>query len=337
MTTCPDFAQLLVLPHLKVQNANAIGSQLTHGFPSITAFAGLMWALERKLAAHNTPPGFVACGVIVHATHEAATRDGFIDTFHLTRNPPALRGHRKLIKTDGPIGVPAIVEEGRMHMDISLLFAATRREPDPDTILSELMSMRIAGGSILPRTEKDYVRHNPFSIDLTGTPEDQEAEFQKHRHRLLPGFVLLERSDLLDERLQALRDRDPSATTLDAWLSRSRWNWRWDETEGKGQWQSDRPTGSGWIVPIPVGYGALDDQLHAPGTVKGTRDVTTPFRFVESLYTLGEWRSPHRIEYPRQLLWYLDNDLETGVYRLRNDPSTAGALTTSTTYEPDYD
>ena len=31
------------LPHLRIQNANAISSPLTHGFPSITAFTGLMW------------------------------------------------------------------------------------------------------------------------------------------------------------------------------------------------------------------------------------------------------------------------------------------------------
>lgn len=338
MTACPDFARLLVLPHLKVQNANAISSQLTHGFPSITAFAGLMWALERKLAARDTPPGFVACGVIAHAAHEATVRSGFIDTFRLTRNPPALRGHRKLIKPDAPTGIPAIVEEGRMHMDVTLLLAATRREPDPHAVLDALLPMRVAGGSILPRTNKDRVRHQPFAIDFTGTTEDQETEFQKHRHHLLPGFALVERSDLLAERLQTLREHDSNATALDAWLSRSRWNWRWKEdAEGKGRWQSDRPTGSGWIMPIPIGYGALDDRLHEPGTVKGARDATTPFRFVESLYTLGEWRSPHRIEHPRQLLWHLDNDLDAGVYRLRNDPGAISALTSGTTYEPDYD
>lgn len=338
MTNCPDFSYLLVLPHLRVQNANAIGSQLTHGFPSITAFAGLMWALERKLAAHGTSPGFVACGVIAHRTHEITARNGFIDTFRLTRNPPALRGHRKLIKQDAPVGVPAIVEEGRMHMDVTLLFAAEKHEPDPAVVLDALLPMRIAGGSILPRTDKDRVRHYPFTIDLTGTTEDQETEFQQHRRHLLPGFALVERSDLLTERLQTLRKHDPNVTTLDAWLSCSRWNWHWqEEAKGKGRWQSDRPAGSGWIVPIPIGYGALDDQLHEPGSVQGTRDATTPFRFVESLYTLGEWRSPHRIEHPRQLLWHLSNDLDAGIYRLRNNPGDTHELTTSTTYEPDYD
>ena len=38
---------LLLVPHLQVQNANAISSPMTWGFPSITAFVGLMAALER--------------------------------------------------------------------------------------------------------------------------------------------------------------------------------------------------------------------------------------------------------------------------------------------------
>lgn len=42
---------LLVLPRLRVQNANAISSPMTWGFPAMSAFVGMMHALERKLAA----------------------------------------------------------------------------------------------------------------------------------------------------------------------------------------------------------------------------------------------------------------------------------------------
>ena len=52
---------ILVLPHLRIQNANAIGSPLTHGFPSITAFTGVMWALQRKLAQAGVPMVFFMC------------------------------------------------------------------------------------------------------------------------------------------------------------------------------------------------------------------------------------------------------------------------------------
>lgn len=40
MSTLPNSDGLLILPRLRVQNANAISSPLTHGFPSMTAFLG---------------------------------------------------------------------------------------------------------------------------------------------------------------------------------------------------------------------------------------------------------------------------------------------------------
>ena len=46
-----DVFALVLLPHLKVQNANAISGPLTWGFPSPTAFAGFVHALERKFLA----------------------------------------------------------------------------------------------------------------------------------------------------------------------------------------------------------------------------------------------------------------------------------------------
>src|SRR5699024_1792246 len=40
---------LLILPRLRVQNANAISAPLVWGFPAMTAFIGFMQVLERKL------------------------------------------------------------------------------------------------------------------------------------------------------------------------------------------------------------------------------------------------------------------------------------------------
>ena len=44
-----DTAALLLLPHLRVQNANAIQGPLSWGFPSPTAFLGFTHALERRI------------------------------------------------------------------------------------------------------------------------------------------------------------------------------------------------------------------------------------------------------------------------------------------------
>lgn len=317
MSTCPGFDHLLVFPHLQVQNANAISSPLTHGFPSMTAFLGLMWALQRKGHAAGLDVQFKAVGVVCHQHRELATEGGFVNSFHLTRNP---------VGKDG--GSAAIVEEGRIHLQLSLLLAAqsTRweqqadaREADLSTLANLLAGMRIAGGSVIPPAQPWRRRYQPWTLDLTGTDADRQSLFAKARMRLLPGFTLVGRDDLMTQRVQQQVEAGKSANPLDAWLSLARINWHWmaDDTTGKGQWRNDR-SGNGWVVPIPVGYGALG-KLHAAGSVTNTRDDDTPFRFVESLYSVGQWISPHRLQTTESLLWYADSQPEAGLYRCRND------------------
>lgn len=311
--SCPEFTHLLVLPHLKVHNANAVSSPLTHGFPSITAFLGLMWALERKTRAAGMELAFNAAGVVCHSHEEQTTEGGFVKSFRLTRNP---------VGKDGITA--AIVEEGRIHLELSLLLAVyaenwsmEAQQSDLQAISGLLQGMRIAGGTLLPPSQPNSSRHRPWIADFT---DDGHNDFGKLRARLLPGSALVARDDLIDQRLQKLQVSTPEATRLDAWLALSRINWHYDVMAegGKGTWQNDREKGSGWVVPIPVGYSALGE-LHAAGSVANTRDVTTPFRFVESLYSMGEWIGPHRLHSPRDLLWYADSRPDEGLYRCRND------------------
>jgi CRISPR-associated protein Csy2 len=318
VNACPNFTHLLVLPHLKVHNANAISSPLTHGFPSITAFLGLMWALERKTRAVGMDLEFGAVGVVCHDHQEQTTEGGFVKSFRLTRNP---------IDKDG--GTAAIVEEGRIHLDLSLVLAVNAgtwagdaQQRDLETILDLLQGMRIAGGTLLPATQAPTLRHRPWIANFTGGSNDQAQVFRQVRARLLPGTALVARDDLIDGRLHDLRKQSPDATRLDAWLSLCRINWHYDAAtnDGKGAWQHDR-AGLGWVVPIPVGYGALGE-LHAAGSVANARDATTPFRFVESLYSMGEWIGPHRLHSPLDLLWYADSRPDEGLYRCRNDYRT---------------
>ncbi|HET8941325.1 MAG TPA: type I-F CRISPR-associated protein Csy2 [Rudaea sp.] len=316
MSACPRFNHLLVLPHLRVQNANAVSSPLTHGFPSMTAFIGLMWALERKARQAGIALEFNAVGVVCHDHQEQVTEGGFVKSFRLTRNP---------VEKDG--STAAIVEEGRIHLDLSLVLAihaeqwdADARPRDLQAIVDLVQGMRIAGGTQLPTAQAPTSRHHPWLANFTGDSDDQAGEFRKLRARLLPGSALVARDDLIGERLDDVPKQSPQASRLDAWLSLSRINWHYDAeaANGKGAWQSDRKRGSGWIVPIPVGYGALGD-LHAAGSVANARDSTTPFRFVESLYSMGEWIGPHRLHAPQDLLWYADSRPNEGLYRCRND------------------
>ncbi|MGV8941186.1 MAG: type I-F CRISPR-associated protein Csy2 [Cypionkella sp.] len=326
MSTIPQFTHLLVLPHLKVHNANAVSSPMTHGFPSITAFLGLMWALERKIRAAGLDLEFGAVGVVCHDRQEQTTDSGFVKSFRLTRNPIQRDIERKLIDRDGKTSTPSIVEEGRIHLDLSLVLAVNAGPWDQDaqqrdlaTILDLLQGMRIAGGTLLPATQVPTSRRRPWLANLTGDSDDQASEFRKLCAGLLPGSALVARDDLIDQRLKALKAASRGATRLDAWLSLSRINWHHDAKadDGKGAWQHDRAK-LGWVVPIPVGYAALG-ALHEAGSVPNARDATTPFRFVESLYSMGEWIGPHRLHSPNDLLWYADSRPDEGLYRCRND------------------
>lgn len=322
MSELPPSNGLLIVPHLRVQNANAISSPLTWGFPAISAFIGLMQAVERKLAGRY-PLLFDSVGVICHS-HEAQVTDGYQRAFHLTRNPVNERG-----ETAG------IAEEGRIHLELTLVFAvsgvADGEQPDPvqgdwqqrqqiaRDIADLLGGMRIAGGSVFLDPQR-----KPSLVALSQNGAERSTQFRQLRRRWLPGFALVSRDDLLGAHLQNLRAENDKADLLDAWLDLSRLNIRATETRpasetqaAKVEWRAQRVLPNGWLVPIPVGYGALSP-LQSAGTVANARDEQTPLRFVESLYSIGQWLSPHRLRDVDDLLWCASTEPEAGLYRCHN-------------------
>ena len=316
---------LLVLPRLRVQNANAISSPLTHGFPSITAFMGLMWALQRKLVLADIPLQLHGVGVICHHHQEQVTQ-GYLQTFNLTRNP---------VDKDG--STAAIVEEGRIHLEVTLVFSVSeKRQLDSESLLIQdnqalldtwaeqagqiVSQMRVAGGTLIPASRRlPGKRVTPWLSVLADDATESAKQFREWRRQWLPGFALVGRDDLLAARLDHLRQTNPDATLLDAWLHASRFNHESSTADnGRVQWGDPlRPKGSGWIVPIPVGYAALT-QCHTAGSVLNARDMGTPLRFVESVYSMGEWISPHRLSHLQELLWHAETDESRGLYRCRN-------------------
>lgn len=331
MNELPVSNGLLVLPHLRIQNANAISSPLTWGFPAVSAFVGLMHALERKL---NGRFGllFDGVGVICHSHQAQITREGFTHAFHLTRNPVNEKGE-----------TAPIVEEGRIHLDVTLVFGVSGIEQNgqPSPLLASaderrqiareiadlVATLRIAGGSVL-----SGARQYPQLVPLEADAEKRVTQFRSQRRRWLPGFALVSRDDLLDSHASMLRKSNPAATHLDAWLDLARLKTgaikhvstnQLGEPIEKVEWKTER-VAKGWIVPIPVGYGALSP-VYPAGQVKNSRDNDTPVRFVESLYSVGEWLNPLRLNDVRELLWYPTSNTEAGVYRCRNHYSAATA------------
>lgn len=310
-----NLSGLIQLPRLRVQNANAISGPLSWGFPSPTAFTGFVHALERKLAGQLSD-GFAGVGIVCHHFEPQVSQPSGRrhKVFCLSRNP---------VGKDG--GAPATIEEGRAHMEISLLigvrdyFSDTEGQYLAEDLQHAAYGMRLAGGSPLYRPGKRYAASwHPVAGNLA----DDTATFRKLRRRLLPGFALVQRDDLLKAHLAEMRQAAPASTALDALLDLSRLNFEpvvtpasADDQPATVDWQIRKKPG--WLVPLPMGYAGISD-LYAPGQVANTRDASTPFRFVESLYSLGEWVSPHRLQCFEQLLWTQEADAEKGLYRCHN-------------------
>ena len=329
---------VLLLPRLRVQNANAISSPLTWGFPPPSAFTGFVHALQRRLNAQGQGLRFGSVGIVCHQFEPQIYRPPgrYTQVFSLTRNP---------LDKDG--NTPAIVEEGRTHLEVSLLITVLgddlpSSEEESKALAAEVLhhaeGMRLAGGSILPQPQRS--KHPALWMDWPETKQEQNSVFAKLRPRLAPGFVLLSRAQLLADHLAQMQQTDAQALALDALLDlcalhhtppedkpSEETTSSADGDEAKG-WRVFRRK-PGWLVPLPVGYAAISP-LYAPGEVKNARDNDTPFRFVESVLSLGEWVGPHRIKNLHDLLWRHHAQPEAGLYVTHNGAAVTSPTPTST-------
>ncbi len=309
---------LLILRNLSVENANAI-SGLTWGFPAVSNFLGFTHGMSRKLEDYA---GFTlgGCAVICHHhSVQAYQPAGWGDyVFALTRNP--------LTKNATS---PSFVEEGRMHMQVTLLIECDFTAEDLDFggesheaevlhlehwFKKKIFSQRLAGGTIT----------SAGIVSLQKLPQQHEKYKRFERKTLLqvlPGFALVDRSNLLQQHHEQRVQSDAEAQLIDSWLdfiSMRHQAQKNSETDDTATWERVPKPSAGWLVPISTGYRAISP-LYPPGEVKRTRDPNMPFRFAEAVYGIGEWVSPHRVQSLNSLFWrYQHND---DWYLCKNDYS----------------
>jgi CRISPR-associated protein Csy2 len=291
----------IIFERLSVQDANCIAG-FTYGFPAITHFLGFGHALSRKLSlSHNLR--LHGCAVICHQHQiHAYQPKGYGDyVFAQSKNPPTSRAKAK--------ETPPIIEEGKMNMTVSLVMAC------PDLNLS-----RAAEISVLKQTLHDLAHQHRLAggaIEKIAAVHvlnlDEHKLLRKLKRILLPGFVLMDRSDLLAEHYQDLKQEKADAELMDAWLDFSALKYQAKPTlkenemgpndTTEAEWlRMDKPA-KGWLVPITNGYKAISP-VYPAGEVANTRDSTTPVCFVEAAHSVGEWRSLHRIQQVTDILWH---------------------------------
>jgi CRISPR-associated protein Csy2 len=199
--------QYLLLNRIKVQNANAV-SGFTWGFPAITHFLGFTHNLSLKLGRSKYQGvSLNGCAVVAHE-HHVHTFGKYNDRFLQSKNPAYLSSDVDKIAKGG---APAIVEEGKMNMTVSLViefdgFIGREAKELLSWIKHQCLMQRLAGGSIL-------------SIDDVQLFDDKNQQyFFKLKRTLMPGFVLMDRANYLAEYYQACLEKNSQAEQLDAWL-----------------------------------------------------------------------------------------------------------------------
>lgn len=282
--------RVLLIPKIKIQNANALSSPYTIGFPAMTAWLGAVHALERKLKKSPYQQlKFKSVAVICHnidlQTYKG--KNDFVHSIIATGNPLDKKGKR-----------PSFIEEARCHLTVSLVIEYEGVDMDDlDDFLFAVntvvhASMKIAAGDVI-----DFA---PPSVNKI----TNEASLRKLTRQLMPGYCLIERRDLMQQAMNAGQD------AIDALLDYLKVSHQCEQDDnGKVTWSSQRKQ-AGWIIPIATGFQGITKVGHA----ENQRDADTPHRFAESIVTLGQFIMPYRIEELDHMLWHYSSDLANNLY-----------------------
>ncbi|MCU6435464.1 type I-F CRISPR-associated protein Csy2 [Undibacterium sp. Jales W-56] len=295
--------RFVLIPHIKIHNANAMSSPYTIGFPAMTAWLGAVHALQRKLrdAGLNEltfPSVAVSCHDLDLQTYKG---DGdYVHSIIGTSNPLDKDGSR-----------PAFIEEARCHLEISLLIEYSGLDPDDnDRFIQEIdaciLRMKMASGDI----------QSAKKTELLPVDEDDEGSVRALVRKLMLGHVLVERRELM---IAAMKNGEDALSALINHLSlqhRSK-----QDSEGKVTWTRKRREPS-WLVPIAVGFQGISDL----GKAANQRDMDTPHRFAESIVTLGEFVMPYRISNLDHMLWQYHIDQVQNLYVCRTIASTSNTF-----------
>lgn len=201
-------SRYILINHIKVQNANAVAG-FTWGFPAVTHFLGFTHNISIKMAHTESLYKDISlngCAIVCHKHHVLTYRTSKGIEFTQSRNPPYLSS----TKDEKKSATAPIVEEGKMNMTVSLLIGCegnigNRRDDFVKWLENTCLLQRIAGGTIL----------DIACIEILGSDASNLLQLKR---KLLPGYVLIDRSYYLKEHFEMLQQLQPDVELLDAWL-----------------------------------------------------------------------------------------------------------------------
>lgn len=297
----------ILLERITVENANAIAG-VTYGFPAITQFLGFTHSLSRQLKDEGLT--FDGCAIICH-DYRVDIYPRYRDYYFVQKktSPSALLNNRSKAHE-----TPPIIEEGKMDMTISILLRSNssfgheeQQKSYRQKVREQLFQSRLAGGSIFACKGIHF-----YSAD---------SDINHVKRRLLPGFVLMDATGVLKKHID-LSNETEKKELFDCWADFFAYrakasqenNEVMDSLEAKGkqskkspkvEWQQLAKPAVGWFVPLMIGYKGIS-HLYDANNVANLRDQRYPFRFVESVHSIGEWKGAHKINSLEEIIWRYD-------------------------------
>lgn len=279
----------LLLKNIKIQNANALSSTISIGFPAMTAWLGGVHALQRKINERKEFSDIKMPKVAV-CCHEYK-----LEVYGDAKAKNVLIGTSNPLKKNGDR--PSTIEEPRIQLNVSLLIEVSgvsvkNEKAFVDFVEDILPMMKLASGDIL----------KVGTCELCYDSEADQNEERSILNKLMPGYILIERRDLIKnseepsgiERLLSYLKTYLSETTEDEMLV-------------------ERKT-AGWLVPIGVGFRGISHLTN----VKDQRDSSKLHQFVEPIVTLGEFKMPYQIEHIKDILWEYQYISDKSLYLCKN-------------------
>jgi CRISPR-associated protein Csy2 len=283
----------ILLEKIKIEDANCIAG-ITYGFPAITHFLGFTHALSRKFYAEFGIE-LSGCAVFSHE-YTLRTNEQYDVRFIQSKRPPVtLQGQKYRAEASK---TPPIIEEGKMDLTVSLLLECqeplssvdSEKQKYQQSLKKWIYQARLAGGAI------HQIRNISFWSD------DSKLIYLKRK--LLPSFVLMDAQNELKDHVEHQQSSKPDMEFFDLWTDFFAYKASAQIQKNESvEWiRQDKPNPRGWFVPLMIGYKGISP-LYEGHEIENNRDPKYPFRFVESVHGIGEWRSSHRIDRLDTLIW----------------------------------
>lgn len=145
---------------------------------------------------------------------------------------------------------PPFIEEARVHLTVSLLMEVDGLAPSSFSTFTEkttaaLMGMKIAGGDILDFSPiQDHMESaSTRNSRLLLVDEDHERDVRRAIRSLMPGYVLVERRQLLKRKQEELNQQDILQVMLDLLAL----HYEYDDEQDS--WHLQPRKEKGWLVP----------------------------------------------------------------------------------------